>query len=206
MYIVGGLAGGTCGGMFLDLAYAVRSRLKRMGYEAPEVIGLFVLPPADATITPPQLLGNTFAALTELNHFSRPDTVFTAHYDERNGFVKEKDAPFARCYLLPGSAAGPGPLVGTWSQPASRLHPDERSRLAATAPCRAGSGTVHKLRASRVLPLPGQRTPDPVSASAALKPCSDAADRIRLDLFAPLGRAADDARGASACDVPTSNT
>ena len=36
VYIAGGLAGATGGGMFLDLAYSVRSRLKRMGYDAPE--------------------------------------------------------------------------------------------------------------------------------------------------------------------------
>ena len=89
--------------------------LQRAGHE---VIGLFMLPPADASITPPQQLGNAYAALTELNHYSRPDTVFTAHYDERNGFVKEKEAPFTRCYLLPGSASGAGPLVGAGVSPA----------------------------------------------------------------------------------------
>ena len=39
---------------------------------------LFVLPPADATLTAPQSLGNTYASLTELNHYSRTDTLFTA--------------------------------------------------------------------------------------------------------------------------------
>ncbi|MBY0456993.1 MAG: tubulin-like doman-containing protein, partial [Gemmataceae bacterium] len=116
VYLTGGLAGGTGGGMFLDLAYAVRSRLKRMGYDRPEVIGLFVVPPADATLTPPQALGNTYAALTELNHYTRPDTAFAAHYDDRNGLVRDTDAPFARCYLVPGTAAPPGP-VGTSPTP-----------------------------------------------------------------------------------------
>src|SRR5207249_516794 len=93
----------------------------RMGYDRPDVVGLFVLPPADATLTPPQQLGNAYAALTELNHYSRPDTVFTAHYDERGGFVKEKDAPFTRCYLLPGSAPGMAlPQSGGGVAPARR--------------------------------------------------------------------------------------
>jgi hypothetical protein len=35
-----------------------------------------------------------------------------------------------------------------------------------------------------------QRTPDPAAAAAAFKPYADAADRIRLDLFAPVGRTA----------------
>ena len=193
VYVVGGLAGGTGGGMFLDLAYAVRSRLKRMGYDAPEVIGLFVLPPADATLTPPQPLGNTYAALTELNHYSRPDTVFTAHYDERNGFVREKDAPFTRCYLLPGPAAGlTVPQPGSGVSPAPRRTPPNIPAPAARV---RDSGPVAK-PGSRVIPMNAQRTPDPTSASAALKPFADAADRIRLDLFAPVGRAADDVRDA----------
>src|SRR5262249_17353610 len=44
VYVVAGLAGGTGGGMFLDVAYALRVRLKRMGYEFPEVVGIFVVP------------------------------------------------------------------------------------------------------------------------------------------------------------------
>ena len=50
--------------MFLDMAYAVRTRLKRLGYESPDVVGVLFVPPADPTLTPSQALGNTFAALT----------------------------------------------------------------------------------------------------------------------------------------------
>jgi hypothetical protein len=189
VYVVGGLAGGTGGGMFLDLAYAVRGRLKRMGYDAPEVVGLFVVPPADATITPPQALANTYAALTELNHYSRPDTAFTACYDERAGFVSESDPPFARCYLVPGAATGAGPLVGAGVSPPPRRTPPTIP-VAAARP--RGSGAVVK-PGSRATPPPAPRTPDPL-AGGALKPCSDAAERLRLDLFAGLGRAADEAR------------
>jgi hypothetical protein len=187
IYLAGGLAGATCGGTFIDLAYAIRSRLKRMGYDVPDVVGLFVLPPADATLTPPQQLGNAYAALTELNHFSRPDTVFTAHYDERNGYVKDKDAPFTRCYLLPGAAAGLVPYGGAARRtPPSIPSPGGRGR---------GSGSVGK-PGSRVVnlnPAP-QPTPDPGAAAAALRPFGDAAERVRLDLFAAVGRTADAAR------------
>jgi len=192
IYIVGSLAGGTAGGMFLDLAYSVRNRLKRMGYDMPDVVGLFMLPSADATLTPPHMLGNTYAALTELNHYSRPDTVFTAHYDERLGSVKDKEAPFTRCYLLPGSAAGlvppqPGAGVGSPRRtPATIPAPVGRPRP-------IGSGTVNK-PGSRIIHTAAQRTPDPTAASVALKPYGDAADRIRLDLFTTVGRTADTTR------------
>ena len=193
VYVTGGLAGATGGGMFLDVAYAVRSRLKRMGYDAPEIIGLFVVPPADATLTPPQLLGNTFAALTELNHYSRPDTVFTAHYDERNGFVKEKDAPFTRCYLLPGPVAPLTPPPGAGISPPPRRTPPT---IAAPGTRTRNSGPVPKpgSRVIHMTALGSQGTPDPATAAATLKSYTDAADRIRIDLFGPIGRAADDAR------------
>ncbi|MBM3983429.1 MAG: hypothetical protein FJ304_24805, partial [Planctomycetes bacterium] len=195
VYVVGGLAGGTGGGMFLDMAYAVRARLRRMGYDAPEVIGLFVLPPADPSLTPAQALGNTYAALTELNHFSRADTVFTAHYDERGGLVKEKDAPFARCYLLPGSTNGAAlpPRSGVVAAP-------RRTPATIPAPRPRGSGGVGAPGA-RAVPVATQRTPDPTASEAALKPHGEAADRIRLDLFAPVGRAADNVRDARTADT-----
>ncbi len=189
VYVVGGLAGGTAGGMFLDVAYATRSRLKRMGYDAPEIVGLFVLPPADPSLTPPQLLGNTFAALTELNHYSRPDTLFTAHYDERNGYVKEKDAPFARCYLLPGSATGLAPGTGSGISPPPRRTPTNIP----TPGARRGSGVGSK-PGSRIVSMAIQCPPDPTASAAALKPYGDAADHIRLDLFSPIGRTADAVR------------
>ncbi|QJW95717.1 tubulin-like doman-containing protein [Frigoriglobus tundricola] len=180
VYVTGGLAGATGGGMFLDVAYAVRSRLKRMGYDAPEIIGLFVVPPADATLTPPQLLGNTFAALTELNHFSRPDTVFTAHYDERNGFVKEKDAPFTRCYLLPGPVAALAPQPGSGISPPPRRTPPTIAapgpRARASGPvAKPGSRVIHmtalgsqRTRTPRPRPPPSNRTPTPPTGSASI--------------------------------------
>jgi hypothetical protein len=190
VYITGSLAGGTGGGMFLDLAYAARSRLKRMGYDNPDIVGLFVLPPADASLTPPQALGNTYAALTELNHYSRPDTLFTAHYDERQGFVKEKDAPFTRCYLLPGAATGLMPQAGVGVSPAPRRTPPTIAN-----PARRGAGSgVGAKPGSRVVSVGLQRTPDPASSAATVRPYSEAADRIRLDLFTPVGRAADAVR------------
>ena len=44
-YVVAGLAGGTGGGMFLDLAYLIRHELRQVGYLRPEVVGVFFVPP-----------------------------------------------------------------------------------------------------------------------------------------------------------------
>ncbi|MDB5309856.1 MAG: hypothetical protein JWO38_4058 [Gemmataceae bacterium] len=201
VYVVAGAAGGTGSGMFLDVAYNARARLRRMGYENPEVIGVLIVPPADASLTPPQALGNTYAALTELNHYCRPETTFTAHYDDRNGALREKDPPFARCFLLPGSATGlnlirttpPGSGVISMPRKTPPSIPAPRPRSG------AGSGATQK-PGSRVMPGAAIMRPDPVQS--ALKPYSDAADLLRLDLFTPVGRAVDEARLAKLADAP----
>jgi serine/threonine protein kinase len=191
VYIVASLAGGTGGGMFIDMAYATRAKLKRMGYDDPEVIGLLVLPPADPSLTPPQALGNTYAALLELNHYYRSDTAFVANYDDRFGTIKDKAPPFTHCYLVPGSALGLNPIPqGNVTPPRARTPsniPAPPSRV------RPGSGSVGK-PGSRAVSAAATQRPDPAATLAALKPYSDAADLIRLNLFSPLGRLLDEAR------------
>ncbi|MBI1916349.1 MAG: protein kinase [Planctomycetes bacterium] len=46
--VVAGLMGGTGSGMFLDVAYAVRQLLRRLGDRRPDVTGLFFIPHVDA--------------------------------------------------------------------------------------------------------------------------------------------------------------
>jgi eukaryotic-like serine/threonine-protein kinase len=100
VYVVCGLAGGSGSGMFLDLAYVLRRMLRQQGHEHPEIVGIFLTPPVDRHPGRTLGMGNTFAALTELNHFSAPGTVFSAIYDEREKAFNDHDPPFARCILL----------------------------------------------------------------------------------------------------------
>jgi serine/threonine protein kinase len=117
VYLVASLSGGTGGGMFLDLAYAVRSQLKQLGY-APDVVGLLAAPAAEgaaaegihpeapvATPHPRQVtrqlgLGNTYAALTELRYFARPGKTFQARYYDREPGLQDPEPPFNRTLLL----------------------------------------------------------------------------------------------------------
>ena len=56
---------------------------------------------------------------------------------------------------------------------------------------------------SRVMPaIATQREPDPAVARLALKPFTDAAELIRVNLFEPLGRAIDERRAAKAENAP----
>jgi hypothetical protein len=105
VYVVTSLAGGTGSGMFIDVGYAVRALLQKKGVKNPDVVGVFLLPQASGKAGQAAPLANTFAALTELQHFSRPQTVFSATYSSKDsrpssGKFSAKEAPFQRCLLV----------------------------------------------------------------------------------------------------------
>jgi serine/threonine protein kinase len=101
VYLVAGLGGGTGGGMVLDMAYAVRHRLKRLGYENPDITGLLLLPIWGGPTCRPLAMGNSFAALTELNHFSMPGVPYTACIDDKDVTLLDHGSPFSRFSLIP---------------------------------------------------------------------------------------------------------
>jgi serine/threonine protein kinase len=124
VYLVTNLAGGTGSGMFVDLAYLVQQQLRQLGHEGAEVVGICYLPPADTEPRRAPELANAFAALTELNYFSAPQTTFTARYElgeVRAGspVFSWKGPPLQRCqfFQLPdkptaiGEDASGGPAV-----------------------------------------------------------------------------------------------
>ncbi len=120
VYVICALGGGTGSGMFLDLAYTLRALLRQIGYENPDVVGLLLLPPLDSSRTKVMSLGNTYAALVELNYFGKPTTEFTAHYHEREAPIHDVGPPFARTVLLPfpdeGDEVATQELLGLCSQ------------------------------------------------------------------------------------------
>lgn len=101
IYLLTSLAGGSGSGMFIDMAYTLRALLKQMGYENPDIVGILLLPPVDGSRTRLMSLGNTYAALTELNYFGSPDKLFQARYHERESPVYEQGPPFTRNVFLP---------------------------------------------------------------------------------------------------------
>jgi hypothetical protein len=115
VYVVAGLAGGTGSGMFLDLAYVVRSLLRQLGFERPEVIGLFFVPAVTDTSAQVVAVGNAHAALTELNHFNSPRNTYSLNCDSREapvtGPVVDAEPPFSRCVLLPLADSSPRSLA-----------------------------------------------------------------------------------------------
>jgi hypothetical protein len=100
VYVLTGLAGGTGSGIFLDLAYVLRRTLRQLGYDRPDIVGLFLMPQVDRNPSQTRALGCCFASLTELNHFSAPGTRFTAHYVDKDKAINDPEPPFSRCILL----------------------------------------------------------------------------------------------------------
>jgi serine/threonine protein kinase len=197
VYVVAGLGGGTGSGMALDVAYAVRDRLRRVGYEDPDVVGVLLVPPdGPAGEVAPQAQANTYAALTELYHYCRPETVFAASHDDRAAALRDAGPPFTQTVLLPGL---PHP-----STPPAAGSTVLSMRASGTVPAaqltRGASGVIGRssvIRNSGVV-RPGAWSREAVPARPAAHldaPGPDAAaEFLRLDLFTPVGRLAEETR------------
>ncbi len=110
VYVATALGGGTGSGMFVDVAYVVRSLLRGLGYARQDVVGLFLVPSVDAYVenaAAGRALANAHAALQELNHYSTAGVSFQAQYSTRSSVLQDAGPPFQRSYLvpLPDSAA-----------------------------------------------------------------------------------------------------
>jgi serine/threonine protein kinase len=100
VYVIASLAGATGSGMFIDIAYLVRSHLRKMGMDAAEVVGLFFLSPVAGESKRSMALANTHAALAELNYFTQHEGMKARYdnFDVREPIhFAEAGAPFQRC-------------------------------------------------------------------------------------------------------------
>ncbi|HEY9826677.1 MAG TPA: tubulin-like doman-containing protein, partial [Stenomitos sp.] len=104
IFIVSSFSGGTGSGMFLDLAYNVRDWVPAS--EIPQTSAYMLLPGAFSGLGD-RVIANAYAALLELNHYSRSDTRFEAQYttsgSDRISPNSGKDTPFSFCYLVGNS-------------------------------------------------------------------------------------------------------
>jgi serine/threonine protein kinase len=139
VYIVTSLAGGTGGGMFLDVAYVVRHLLRELGLGEPDVVGLCFLPAVSSNTGQAMALANTYAALKELCHFAGVRQAFVARYEEKESPLRDAAPPFNRCVMLPlpeeGSGGGPTTTAGQLlfrelASPMGRIVDQRRSELA----------------------------------------------------------------------------
>lgn len=103
-FIVCSLSGGTGSGMVLDLAYNLRDWLPASSL--PQTSAYLVLPGAFAGLGD-RVIANAYAALMELNHYSKTNTRFECQYSsspsERITSQSGQDTPFNFCYLVGNS-------------------------------------------------------------------------------------------------------
>src|SRR5262249_35605521 len=57
--------------------------------------------PVDSARTRVLPLGNAYAALSELNHYAKPENVFRAKYHDREAPLEDSEPPFSRTVVLP---------------------------------------------------------------------------------------------------------
>ncbi|MFQ6097967.1 MAG: tubulin-like doman-containing protein, partial [Armatimonadota bacterium] len=119
IYIVGSLAGGTGGGMFLDMAYIVKHLFPTSNAQPRRVVGYLIMPQAFAGLGD-RIEANGYASLKELNYhsytgdptdrqfplFGRPR--FQAQYSESDADRigdEGLEPPFDYTYLVSNSTA-----------------------------------------------------------------------------------------------------
>jgi len=111
VFIVGSLAGGTCAGMFLDMAFLTRNLLEKCGYERGagiQITGIFGLPSViEADAKDGHLAQgqdrriNAYAALTELDYLLGDlPPEFKLQYPSPLGDLEPKDQVFNQIYLF----------------------------------------------------------------------------------------------------------
>ena len=76
VYVVAAISGGSGSGMSLDVGYAVRAALDKMNAESAEIIGVFLHATGGDSRHCDLAKVNTYAWLTEYNHFHRPGGAF----------------------------------------------------------------------------------------------------------------------------------
>ncbi|MEQ8835662.1 MAG: tubulin-like doman-containing protein, partial [Lacipirellulaceae bacterium] len=98
--VVSSISGGTGSGMSLDLGYAVRHALQRMGLVDAEVTGIFTHSLGSETRQSELAKVNAYSWLTELQHFCHKDRAYPGDAGAGLPGFSEGIAPFDHTYLL----------------------------------------------------------------------------------------------------------
>jgi eukaryotic-like serine/threonine-protein kinase len=103
VYVFASASGGSSG-FLMDLGHSIRRVLGKFNMaDAPVTCFVFCGSPEDPC-SPPAERANTYATLTELNHFADPDVPYTAQYSGDTGpKLEARGLPFTATYLLPMS-------------------------------------------------------------------------------------------------------
>ncbi|HEV8062240.1 MAG TPA: tubulin-like doman-containing protein [Gemmataceae bacterium] len=109
VYILAG-ASGSCSGFLIDLAFGLRRLLTQLRHETADIHLLLSCGAVEDPATPATELANTYATLTELNHFADPTIPFVAQYAADTPRMVEQGSGFSSIYLLPQAQRTSGAL------------------------------------------------------------------------------------------------
>ncbi|MEM9643552.1 MAG: protein kinase [Planctomycetota bacterium] len=106
IYVVGSIAGGAGGGMYLDIVHLLRHLLDDAGLQQTKVLSLMAASPLQANPRNPLGLHDTLATLQELRYYMQPGNGYPG--DEGAGFpsVPAARTPLHNTYLVSGSLSG----------------------------------------------------------------------------------------------------
>jgi|GEM_PF-6826715 len=97
VYVTGALTGGTASGSFIDVGYVLQHLPGRSDLQITGIFGV-PFPTYENTVH----WGNTYAALTELNHYDSKR--YKAHFHDptlgTHGFVQSDEKPYRRFYIM----------------------------------------------------------------------------------------------------------
>jgi serine/threonine protein kinase len=100
VFLVASLAGGTGGGMYLDVAYAVRQVLAEMQIPDDALCALLLHATGRQPAARDLARINSYAALLELNHFARLDSPSPGDFVQGLAPVGPGEVPFKESYLI----------------------------------------------------------------------------------------------------------
>src|SRR5262249_52623101 len=100
VYVIAAASGGSSG-FLVDLGYALRRLLHQLRYADSPVTALLFCGAPDDPATPRSELGNLYATLTEINHFSDPAIPFSAQYGTDGPVLRDQGPPYEAVYLVP---------------------------------------------------------------------------------------------------------
>ena len=98
--MIGAVSGGTAGGAMLDVAYALRGELKRLGVSDEHVHGVLLHATPRSAADRDRARANAYSTMSELHHFSRPGSHYPGEPLLGAPPFHGDNATFGRVHLL----------------------------------------------------------------------------------------------------------
>ena len=107
VFVVGSIAGGTCGGMYIDLVHQLRWTLDDAGVADAAIVSLLSMPPIRPDIAGRMECHNVQATLREIEHFLDAGNGYPGDAGATFSAVSAARTPLTEVYLVAGDGVGP---------------------------------------------------------------------------------------------------